>query len=65
MVPAHIGGVVADPVLIPAGQSKGVVTVRFVGARQGPFNMPLTVRATLSGKGGPLTAESKLEIAAP
>jgi pre-peptidase len=65
VVPAHIRGVTAEPVTIAAGQNKGVLTVRFASDRLGPFNMPLTVRATLKGKRSPLTAESNLEIGAP
>ena len=65
VVPPHIHGVAAVPVTIPAGQSKGTLSVRFTGDRLGPFNMPLTVRATLNSKRGPLTAESKLEVGGP
>jgi hypothetical protein len=61
-VPAHVKGVVAPPVEIAAAATTGTLTIRFEGDRPGPFNGPLTVRAILTGKSGPLTAEAKLDL---
>ena len=60
ILPAHLRGVSAEPIIIPADQANGTLTVRFADA-PGPFNMPLTVRATLTD-GDPVVAETKLEI---
>ncbi len=61
-VPAHIRGVSADPLLIPAGQERGILQVRFAAPPAGPFNMPLVLRATLQGP-GPLTfGETRIEV---
>ena len=65
VVPGHVHGVTAEAVVIPAGQGKGQITVRFAGGKLGPFNVPLLVRATLAGKDGPITAETSLEVGAP
>jgi hypothetical protein len=61
--PPHIHGVSATPIEVPANQSTATMTIRFDGQNLGPFNLPLTVRGTLSSKTGPVTAESKIEIA--
>ena len=62
ILPQHLHGVSAEPLVVAADQSSGVLTVHFADAA-GPFNMPLTVRATLTG-GDPVVAETKLEVAA-
>jgi hypothetical protein len=61
--PSHIRGVSATPVEVPANQSSATLTLRFDGENLGPFNLPLTMRATLTSKTGPITAEAKIEIA--
>jgi hypothetical protein len=61
IVPAHIAGVCADPVEIPADGESGILTVRF-SPGAGPFNMPLTIRATASLHGDPVQAETRLTV---
>ena len=62
IVPEHIHGVRAEPVTIAAEQGRGTVTIRFARDNLGPFNMPVTLRATLSEDSGPVIAETKVEI---
>jgi hypothetical protein len=45
VVPRHIRGVSAEPVTAKPGENEAVLKIRFA-ADAGPFNMPLTVRAT-------------------
>ena len=59
----HMHGVSAEPLVVAAEQSAATLTVHFAADGPGPFNMPLTVRATLTGGGDPVVAETKLEIA--
>jgi hypothetical protein len=61
VLPGHLHGVSAEAVVVPADQSAGTLTFRFNDA-PGPFNMPLTVRATLTDGGDPAVAEAKLEV---
>jgi hypothetical protein len=61
VLPAHVHDLSAEPVIIPSDQASGTLMVRF-GDSSGPFNMPLTVRATLTGNGDPAIAEAKLEV---
>jgi hypothetical protein len=58
----HVRGVTADPLVIPAGQSRATLTLHFATNKLGPFNLPAVLRATLDDKGGPVVAETKLEI---
>ena len=60
ILPKHLHGATAEPVVVPPDQSAGVLTVHFADAA-GPFNMPLTVRATLTD-GDPVVAETTLEV---
>jgi hypothetical protein len=62
VVPAHVRGVTAVPVLISAGQERAVLTVRFAEQPAGPFNMPLLIRATVQGAAPMAFAETKVEI---
>lgn len=63
VVPRHIRGVTAEPLLIAASESTGTFTLQFDDAACGPFNQPLTVRATVLKDGElPFVAEAKLEI---
>jgi hypothetical protein len=62
--PDHMRGVSAEPVVVPADQSRTAFTGRFASGPLGPFNMPVVLRATLDGPAGPVVAETKLEIVA-
>jgi hypothetical protein len=62
LIPAHWKGVAAAAVTIPAGSQTGELVVRFAAGEVGPFNMPLTIRATLDTSATPVTAEAKLEV---
>jgi hypothetical protein len=62
--PEHVRGVSAAAVVIGGGGGEGVLTLRFGRGKLGPFNAPLRLRATLETKGGPVSAEAKLEIVA-
>jgi hypothetical protein len=53
----------AEALVIPAPRSAGMLTLRF-GAAPGPFNVPLLLRATLATAAGPVTAETKIDVAA-
>ncbi len=61
IIPAHIRSLSAPTVEIPSDQTKGTLSLRFAAGASGPYNMPLTIRATLLHKGEPITAETKLE----
>jgi hypothetical protein len=62
VIPAHIHSLSGFAVEVPADQTKGTLALRFAAGPGEPYNMPVTVRATLLQKGEPITAESKLEI---
>lgn len=63
LVAAHIRGVAADAVEIPAEQSTAVLSIRFGPDVQGPFNMPAVIRATtLDDKKEPVVAETRLDL---
>jgi hypothetical protein len=62
ILPSHWRGVSASPVVIPPGATTGELVLRFAVGEVGPFNMPLTVRATLTTPSTPVIAEAKLEI---
>jgi hypothetical protein len=55
----------AEPFVIAAGQTSGLLKIRYGKDAHGPFNMPLTVRATVLVNEQPYTAEQKFEIFAP
>lgn len=63
VVPDHVRGVRMDALTIPADRSEGACTIRFART-MGPFNVPLVLRATLTGSAGPAVAEAKLEVVA-
>ena len=64
--PRHIVGVTAAPIVIAAGQNAGTLRFNFADSAVGPFNMPLTIRATtIDSRGYPVLAEAPLSIAAP
>jgi hypothetical protein len=64
IVPQHMRGISSSPAIIPAGISATVMQLRFAANELGPFNMPLTVRATATVNGHPYLAESKVFLAA-
>jgi len=61
LVPTHIRGVTSQPVTISAEQSTLKLTVAFA-AKCGPFNMPLTIRATTHRGADPVIAETQVEF---
>ena len=64
ITPKHIRGVMATPIKISATESKGVFTIQAQGNDSpGPFNMPLTIRATTKDQRGlPVIAEARIEM---
>jgi len=64
VVPRHIEGVEAGPVVIPDGEREGTLTLQFSAERLGPFNMPLTLRAAMPDERGyPVVGECPLVVA--
>ncbi len=62
VLPAHWKGVRVLPLIIPADESAGKLRVRFA-PDAGPFNMPLTVRATaIDEKTRSIIAEATIEV---
>ncbi len=61
VVPPHVQGVAAEPLVLPAGEVAGTLHLRFA-ADAGPWNMPLTVRAVHGEGSARHTAEATLEI---
>jgi hypothetical protein len=62
ILPKHVRGVAAEPVMIPADRDAGELHIRFADGALGPFNLPLVVRATVLEGGRPVTAEAKVEF---
>jgi hypothetical protein len=62
IVPPHMRGIAAEPVIVRAGQERATLLLRFARGPLGPLNMPLTVRATLTDHGRPVLAETSVEI---
>lgn len=62
IAPAHIRGVTAAPMTLAADQDRGQLTLQFAGKLDGPFNMPLTIRATLVHENRPVIAEQKIDV---
>ena len=62
IVPAHIRGVRAEPLTIAPGGELGTLTIHFAAKVEGPFNMPLLVRATLMESDRPVVAEASLDV---
>lgn len=61
LLPAHWKGVTAKPIVVPAGGTTGELVLTFE-PNAGPFNMPLTLRATTISGSTPVTAEAKLDL---
>jgi hypothetical protein len=57
----HVRGVAAEPVVVADGQGTGALPIRFSG-EPGPFNLPVVIRATVMDKGGPVIAETKVDV---
>ena len=62
IAPPHIHGVAAEPVVIPVGQERGQLLLRFDAKLDRPFNMPLTIRATLTHDNQPVVAEQLIDV---
>jgi len=62
VLPEHMRGLSADPVTIAAGGEDAALAIRCGSGPLGPFNMPVTIRATIVQNGEPVIAEGKLEI---
>jgi hypothetical protein len=62
VVPKHVRGVAAEAVTVPADKGAGELRIRFAAGPLGPFNMPLTVRATVLERGRPVIGEARVEI---
>jgi hypothetical protein len=60
VMPEHMHGVSAEPVLIPSGLNSGSLTIHFAASQLGPFNMPLLVRAGSANANGPVVGETKV-----
>ena len=63
ILPSHVLGVRAEPVVIAAAASTATFTIRFDRDKLGPFNNPAVLRATIVAADGPITAETKVELA--
>lgn len=61
VIPAHWRGVTADAVTIPGTASTAEIVLKFT-PDAGPFNMPLTIRATATTPNTPVVAEAKLDV---
>jgi hypothetical protein len=64
VVAAHLHGIRAAPVEVPADRDRADLTVAFAVDACGPFNMPLTLRATVLDRGEPVVAETSVELLA-
>ncbi|HEX4608591.1 MAG TPA: PPC domain-containing protein, partial [Urbifossiella sp.] len=61
VIPPHWTGVTAALLTIPAGSGTGELVLRFAPGA-GPFNQPLTLRATLTTERTPVVAEATLDV---
>lgn len=61
VAPAHFRGIKADPVKVAADKQEGQLTIIFE-KNASPWNMPLTIRASIMEEGRPVIAEAKLEL---
>jgi hypothetical protein len=60
-LPEQVRDMTAEPLIILADQSRGVLILRF-GSSPGPFTAPAIVRAILVAASGPVTAEARVEV---
>ena len=63
IIPSHVNGVDADAVTLLPNDSKGILSLH-IGSDPGPFNMPLTLRATIIENDDPVVAEGTIVIVA-
>ncbi len=61
VIPPHVQDVVAEPVVVTAEQTDATLTIRF-GARPGPFNLPIVIRAKSRVGDDPVVGETHLEL---
>ncbi|MEO1998697.1 MAG: PPC domain-containing protein, partial [Planctomycetaceae bacterium] len=61
LVPAHMQGIASKPVTIAADHTQAILHVSFA-PKCGPFNMPLTIRATTLRGADPVIAETQVEF---
>ena len=64
VAPEHIDCVRASPLQIESDKQSGVLKLKFANGPLGPFNMPLTIRATASVAGSAYTAEKPISVIA-
>jgi hypothetical protein len=64
IIPAHMRGLKCEPVTVPSNRGAGTLTLQFSEDVPGPFNMPLTVRATTGSGVQQHFTEAKLTIKA-
>ncbi|HYT89163.1 MAG TPA: PPC domain-containing protein [Gemmataceae bacterium] len=62
LVPPHVQGMTVEAVTVGADSDRATLTLRFRDPLPGPFNMPLTVRATVLEREQPVIGEAKIEI---
>ena len=63
IVPRHIKGVKAEPIVLKTDQQTGAIKLKFNEKEIGPFNKPLIVRATADrGSGDIVVAEASLDV---
>lgn len=61
--PVHITGWQANSVEVPAESGSGKLTLTFTSSNAGPFNMPLTLEATMiDERGQPVVAECSVGV---
>lgn len=61
--PAHIHGVAARAIEIPADKDAGTLTVEFSTQGMGPFNQPVRIRATMNDERGlPVVNETEVTV---
>jgi Bacterial pre-peptidase C-terminal domain len=65
IVAPHLHGITAEPVEVAVDKDTARVVIKFGDAARGPFNLPVVLRATLTDKGDPVIAETKIEILPP
>ncbi|MDA0834842.1 MAG: PPC domain-containing protein [Planctomycetota bacterium] len=63
VIPDHMYGLVAEPIVIPAESTEGKMTLQFTADASGPWNDRLILRAVMiDGRGLSVTGESALTI---
>jgi hypothetical protein len=62
LLPNHLGGISAESITLPPTVTKGTLELKFKNASNIDWNMPLTVRATMSDGNAIHMAEDHIEI---